>query len=712
MSSQRSIPPFIQALNNSLNLKTIGALLRGDILFSFALITIVIMLVLPLPRFMLDFGLALSLAFGLMILMTVLAISRAIDFSAFPTVLLVATMLRLALNVASTRLILSCGHEGLHAAGDMIQAFGSFVMGGNAVIGVVVFSILIIINFVVITKGSGRIAEVAARFSLDALPGKQMAIDADLSTGLIDQTNAKERRLELQQETNFYGAMDGAAKFVRGDAIAGVLITLINVIGGILIGMMQQGLSFSSAWRTYTFLTVGDGLVTQIPALIISVAAGMLVSKTDNQSSAEKQLFQQLSAYPTALGMCAVLLLIFGFLPGMPLFSFMILSCGIGYLSWSMSSVAVDNRAVPKNDTTSNDAINSAQNDDADENKSFKSYLTVDPIRVEIGYRLRYLAARDDAKMMRNIRNIRQEIASEMGVIIPQIRLLDNPGLEGNEYQIHIKNILYGKGQIKPYSLLSIQPNGYDDTVYGEKVHEPISHMPAKWIASDYKTISEKKGYITIDGSVLIATHLSHVIQMNLIDLYSFVDTQLLIDQCEKAHQKLYNDMVPSQISSSVVHRILQNLLREHMPIKDLGMIIEGISDGLGLTKNPVWLTEHVRSYMARATSGRLMNSEGKIPLIVLGESWEKLFLTSLSGEGEVKNLALSPSHIQQFMQVIQNAYAPYQYQDLMPALFTSSMIRYYVRLVIERFLPRLMVIGQNEISPQASLNVLDTISE
>jgi flagellar biosynthesis protein FlhA len=491
------------------SLGDLGALLkRGDLALAIGMMAILVVLILPLPATLLDLALAISIILSVLILMTALFIQTPLEFSAFPTVLLIATMLRLALNLASTRLILARGHEGTDAAGHVIEAFGNFVMGGNFVIGIIVFTILVIVNFVVITKGSGRIAEVAARFHLDAMPGKQMAIDADLSAGLIDETEARRRRRQLEDESGFFGAMDGASKFVRGDAIAGLLVVFINVIGGMIIGIAQQGLPFSEAARTYTLLTVGDGLVTQIPALIVSTAAGLLVSKAGIAGAADKALMKQLSGYPQALGMSGAVMIVMSLLPGIPMLPFLLLGGGAGTLAYM-----IDRRGKQQIAT---DAKKAEDIKTEPVEEPISAALKIDELKIELGYALLPLVSSPSDRLTEQIKALRRSLAVEMGFVMPAVRILDNVQLEANTYMIKIKEVEAGNGRIWPGQHMVMDPAGQPVDLPGIHTPEPTFGLPATWVDAALKEEAALKGYTVVDAATVLSTHLTELIKGNV----------------------------------------------------------------------------------------------------------------------------------------------------------------------------------------------------
>ncbi len=681
-----------------------GVLRRGEIALALGVVAILVVLILPMPTWLLDMSLALSITFSVLILMVALFIQRPLEFSTFPTVLLIATMLRLALNLASTRLILSQGHEGTAAAGHVIQAFGNFVMGGNFVIGVIVFIILVVVNFVVITKGSGRIAEVAARFSLDSMPGKQMAIDADLSAGLINEDIARKRRSELEDESNFYGAMDGASKFVRGDAVAGIIITAINIVAGILIGIVQKGVSFSEATQTYTLLTVGDGLVSQIPALIVSTAAGMLVTKAGIAGSTDKALFGQLSAYPAALGVASFLLLSLAVLPGIPAPPFLVLATLTGVAAWKLTER--QEKAVAA-ETAAQQAKATAPAKD----EPITSALQIDQLRLELGYGLLTLINSDHGtRLTDQVRALRRQLAGEIGFVMPSVRIQDNLQLPANTYVIRVKEIEAGRGELRPNMLLVMDPRGGSITIPGEPTVEPTFGLPAQWVAEGHREEATFRGYTAVEPQTVITTHLTEVIKDNMAELLSYAETQKLLDELDKSHQKLIADMVPSQISIGGIQRVLQNLLAERVSVRDLPTVLEGISEACGYSRNVSVITEHVRARLARQISEQNTNEAGFIPLVGLSPAWEQAFAEALTGQGDERHLSMPPSRLQEFIAAVRTTFERHAMGGETPVLLVSPAIRPYVRSIIERFRPITVVMSQNEVHPKAKIKTVGTL--
>ncbi|MBT4769950.1 MAG: flagellar biosynthesis protein FlhA [Rhodospirillaceae bacterium] len=682
-----------------------AALRRGDIFFALGVVAILVVLILPMPKWLLDFSLAISITFSVMILLTALFIEKPLDFSSFPTILLIATMLRLSLNLASTRLILSDGHLGPGAAGKVIEAFGGFVMSGNYVIGIIVFAILVIVNFVVITKGSGRIAEVSARFSLDAMPGKQMAIDADLSSGLIDENEARDRRKHLEDESSFFGSMDGAAKFVRGDAVAGLLITFINVIGGIIIGVAQNDLSLAQAADSYTTLTVGDGLVTQIPALIVSTAAGMVVSKAGVVGSADKAIFIQLGRYPRALGISAGLMIILSMAPGIPPVPFLMIAGMMGLLAWTQTQRMINSETQE----IETEAVKAEAAVPAEE--PVAAALQMDIVRLELGYALLALINNEKGERLTDqIKALRRQLAQEMGFVLPAVRIQDNVQLPSNTYLVRIKEIEAGRGELHPNMLLVMDPNGEQISLPGEETVEPTFGLPAMWVPDEQREEAQFRGYTVVDPPTVITTHLTEIIKDNMPELLSYTESQKLLDDMGEDHQKMIVDLVPQKVSLGSVQRVLQNLLSERISIRDLPTILEGINEAVGFTQNVNAITEHVRARLSRQISDTNTTPEGYIPIVTLSAEWEQSFAESVVGKGEDLQLSMPPSRLQDFIKLVREVFDRQAMIGESPVLLTSPRIRPYVRSVIERFRPTTVVMSQNEVHPKAKIKTLGQV--
>ncbi|MFL5043725.1 MAG: flagellar biosynthesis protein FlhA [Xanthobacteraceae bacterium] len=685
----------------------IGALFkRGDIALAIGVMTILVVLILPLPPVLLDLFLAISIILSVLILMTSLFIHAPLEFSSFPTVLLIATMLRLALNLASTRLILARGHEGTAAAGHVIEAFGNFVMSGNFVIGIIVFTILVIVNFVVITKGSGRIAEVAARFNLDAMPGKQMAIDADLSAGLIDEKDARRRRKQLEDESAFYGAMDGASKFVRGDAIAGLLVVFINVLGGMVIGIAQQGMAFAEAARTYTLLTVGDGLVTQVPALIVSTAAGLLVSKAGVGGGVDQALLRQLSGYPKALGMSAAVMSVMSLLPGIPMLPFLFLAGGAAAIAYLIDKR--NKEQLAREATVAQEGAAAA----APAEEPISAALKIDDLKIELGYALLPLVNAPDGsdRLTEQIKALRRSLAAEMGFVMPAVRILDNVQLDPNTYIIKVKEVEAGRGRIWANQSMVMDPTGAQVTLPGLHTTEPTFGLPATWIDDGLKEEAAIKGYTVVDASTVLATHLTEVLKANMSELLSYGEVQKLLKELPKDESELVKDIVPSQITVSGIQRVLQILLTERISVRDLSTILEGIADGLAFTRNPAMLAEHVRARLARQICAQYAAPGGYLPLIALSAKGEQSFAESIVGQGEAKSLAMQPSRLSEFITLVRERFEEAARAGEVPVLVTSPGIRPFVRSIVERFRAQTAILSQSEIHPRARLKTVGSI--
>ncbi|WP_114395298.1 flagellar biosynthesis protein FlhA [Oleisolibacter albus] len=674
-----------------------------DVLFALGLIFVLAVLILPVPGWMLDMGLALSMAISVLILMVGLWINRPLDFSSFPTVLLIATLLRLALNLASTRLILSQGHTGTDAAGHVIMGFADFVMGGNFVIGLIVFAILVIVNFIVITKGASRIAEVGARFALDAMPGKQMAIDADLSAGLIDETEARKRRSELEQESQFFGAMDGASKFVRGDAVAGLIITAINVLGGLLIGVAQHDLAFSEAAKTYTILTVGDGLVTQIPALIVSLAAGILVSKGGNRGSIDEALLNQLGGYPKALGVASGLMVFLSLVPGLPMAPFLLLGAATGGMAWYLPRFARKQEEQKRHDELMAAKAPTAEEPVAD-------MLRVDDIRVELGNGLVSMIIDPATGLSAKVRRLRKRFATDYGFLLPSVRLRDSASVSLNAYEISIQGVLIAKGEVQVRKMLAIDPRNEGIDVPGSDTREPTFGLPARWIEPGLSEEAELKGFTVVDPDSVITTHLAEIIKEHMPTLLSYAATKRLLDELDREHQKLVADLIPGQVSLSVVQRVLQGLLAERVSIRNLPLILEGISEAAAWTRNITLMTEHVRSRLALQICQALTTPDGFIPVIVVSPEWEQVFLDNIIEEGEDRQFVMPPSTVQDFLLAARAKIQAHATSDYWPAVLVAPAARPFVRSLLERVSPSTPVICHNELHRKAPVTTIDQI--
>ncbi len=685
-----------------------AGVLRGDTVLALGIVIILAFMLVPIPTFLLDLGLAISILFSVFILMLTLAISKPLEFSTFPTVLLISTALRLGLNIAATRLILSHGHDGTDSAGKIIEAFGGLIIGGSYIVGGIVFAILVIVNFVVITKGSGRIAEVAARFSLDAMPGKQMAIDSDLSSGLINEEEAKLRRRELEQESNFFGAMDGAAKFVRGDAIAALLIVFINIIGGIVIGTVQEGMPIGEAASTYTVLTIGEGLVSQIPALIVSISAGLLVSKAGVEGTADKALLDQFQRHPKAMALTAALMFVIAVVPSVPFTPFAFMATvfgGLAYMSWKRQEAEKEAEKIalapPKPGTP---GAKPAE-------EPISKALAMDIIRLELGYGLLSLVQGEGGnKLTDQIKGLRRQLAEDMGYVLPAVRIQDNLQLPANAYVVKVKEIESGRGEVRAGMLMCMDPTGAPITLPGENTVEPTFGLPAMWIDEQYREEALFKGYTVVDAPTVITTHITELVKDNMSDLLSYAETQKLLDELPKEYQKLVADVIPGHMTVGGLQRILQNLVSERISVRDLPTILEGIAEATVYTKNIAYITEHVRSRLARQICDANTNASGFVPLLTLSPEWEQAFTESLLGDGEDRQLAMAPTQLQSFITSVRDAYEKFIAVGETPVLLTSPAIRPFVRSVVERFRPATIVMSQNEIHPKAKIKTLGQV--
>jgi flagellar biosynthesis protein FlhA len=671
----------------------------GDVALGLGVVLLVAVLVVPLPTWLLDMGLAISITASVLVLMVALFMQRPLDFTAFPTVLLLTTLLRLALNVATTRAILTSGHEGPQSAGAVISAFGSFLMGGDVLVGLIVFAILLVVNFVVVTKGSGRIAEVAARFSLDAMPGKQMAIDADLSAGIVTEAEARRRRKELEEESAFYGAMDGAAKFVRGDAIAGLITTLINLLAGIAIGALRHGMPFGEAVSTFSFLTVGDGLVSQIPALLVSVAAGIVVTKGGVEGRADKALAVQLGG-PKPLALAAGAAGFMALLPGMPALPFLGLAGAAGWLAreqWKAEKRREAEAAAPPPAPAEPPAADA---------------LKMDLLRLELGYGLLSLAAGDAARLSEQIRALRRTTAQEMGFVLPSVRIQDNLQLPPDTYVLRVKEIEAGRGVLKPPLHMAIDPSGNPPPFPGERVQEPSFGLPAAWIEETLREEALAMGCTVVDAAGVLATHLTEVVRDNMPELLSFAETQKLVDELPAEHRRLVSDLIPAQASLGTVQRVLQSLLAERVSIRDLPTILEGIQEAAaGGTRALSGIVAVVRARLARQISDAARAPHGAIPIVSLSAEWERDFAEALVGPGEEKQLAMAPSRLSAFMGALRDAFDAAGAAGEPAVLVCSGGIRAHVRAVVERFRPQTAVLAHAEIHPRARLRTVGTVA-
>ncbi len=664
---------------------------------------ILTIMVIPLPRYLMDFLLSLSFTVALAILLMSMYISKPLDFTAFPALLLVTTLFRLSLNVASTRLILLHGHEGPLAAGHVIKSFGQFVVGGNYVVGAIVFAILVIINFVVITKGAGRIAEVAARFTLDAMPGKQMAIDADLNAGLIDEAEAKRRREEIAKEAEFYGAMDGASKFVRGEAIAGLIIMAINVVGGLIIGSLQKGLSISEAAQTYTLLTIGDGLVSQIPALIVSTSAGIIISRAAAEASMGRDFAKQFAMRPEALALAAGIVFIFGLMPGLPTVPFTVLALfmgGLAYLAYRTQKAL----ALPEEEETATEAEEAATPEAVEE------LLMVDILELEVGYALIPLVDESQGgDLLERIRTLRRQFAMEMGLIVPPLHVRDNLQLRPGEYVILIKGVEVARAELMPGHYLAMDPGDVKKKVEGIPTTEPAFGLPALWVPEEKREEAELAGYTVVDLSTVLITHLAEVIKAHADELLGRQEVQRLLDALAKHYPKAVEECL-NVVNLGVVQKVLHNLVRERVSIRDLLTIVETIADYGQSLKDPDLLTEYVRQRLARVIVKPYLDQEGKLHAVAVGEDIEEAVRRALQRTDQGTFLTLDPKIGSRIVAAFTQAAERLSAEGYHPVFLASPVSRRHLRRLIERTLSQAAVISQAEIPPQVTVEIHETV--
>lgn len=676
---------------------------NSEMLIAFGVVCVLILMVIPLPTLLLDLLLSLNITLALIILLASMYILKPLDLSSFPSILLLATLFRLSLNIASTRIILLHGNEGTLAAGKVIKAFGSFVVGGNYVVGGIVFLILVIINIIVITKGSGRIGEVAARFTLDAMPGKQMSIDADLNAGLIDDAEAKKRRMTISREADFYGAMDGASKFVRGDAIAGVIITLINIVGGLAIGILQKGMTLSDAAQNYSLLTVGDGLVTQIPALIISTSAGIVVSRAGSESSLGKDIASQLLIQPRAIATAAAVLFALGLVPGLPTIPFAVLSIIAGTMAYVVSNAKKADLEELKS---------------VEENKTKVKPLEklevlppLDNLSLEVGYGLIPLVDMEqNGELLERIRSIRRQIAQEIGIIVSPIHIQDNMQLKPAEYSILLKGNEIARGELMMNHYLAMDPGTAKEKITGIPTKEPTYGLPAFWIREEEKETALSKGYTVVDIPTVLITHLSDVIKKHAHELLGRQDVQKLLDIIKESHPKVVEELIPSLMSLGGVGKVLQNLLREQVPIRDLLTILETLADWAPVIKDTELLTEYVRQALARTITKLYQTQQGSIPVMTLDQDVEKSFFDSLQQTDKGSFVSIDPNFAQKIIKSLMQNLEEFSKLNYQPIVLCSPQIRPHFKSFTDRFIPNLVVLSYNEILNSVKIQSLATI--
>lgn len=674
-----------------------------DLLIAVSILSILSVMVIPLPAFMLDIALTMSLALGILILLVSIYTRRALDFTSFPSLILLTTLFRLSLNVATTRQILSHGHEGIHAAGAVISAFGNFVVGNNYVIGFIVFVILIIINFIVITKGSGRVAEVAARFTLDAMPGKQMAIDADLNAGLLSEDQARKRRKEIEQEADFYGAMDGASKFVRGDAIAGIIIMIVNVVGGLLIGVLQKGLDFATAAEYYTMLTIGDGLVSQIPALIISTAAGIIVTRSSSgDSNMGTELTGQLLNSTKAVYVSAAVMGIMGLVPGLPKLPFFILSFSMAAIAWTMDKY--------KQEGIDDERKRSEQSALGPKKENIESMLALDMVELEVGYGLINIVESDKSgDLLERIVSIRKQFALDLGIIVPSIHIRDNLQLAPGEYRLMIKGNRVGGGTLRPDSVLAMDPGNVTRRVDGIPTKEPAFGLDALWVSPNRKDDAELAGYTVVDLPTVMATHLTEIIRTHAHELLGRQEVSQLVENFKKTHPKVVEELIPDMLNLGAVVRVLQGLLRENISVRDLLTIFESLADEATKTKDIDLLIEAVRKNLNRAITAKY-TSDGQIPVMTLASRVEEMIANSLLQTEQGVQLVMDPNAAHELINEVAVTVESHPEIAGQPILLTSPTARRHLAKLITRFIPQLIVLSHNELSSNANVKSVATV--
>ena len=674
-----------------------------DLLIAMALIAVLAVMIIPLPAFMLDLALTASLTLSLLVLLVGIYTDRSLDFSIFPSLLLMTTLFRLALNVATTRLILTNGHQGEAAVGEVIRAFGHFVVGDSYVTGFVVFVILVVINFIVITKGSGRVAEVAARFTLDAMPGKQMSIDADLNAGLISETEARQRRKDIEKEADFYGSMDGASKFVRGDAIAGIIITLINVIGGLLIGIFQKGLDLQTAAKTYTMLTIGDGLVSQIPALIISTAAGIVVTRNSGSQNLGQEMAGQLFLKPRAVYIAATIVTVFGLVPGLPTVPFFLIGGTLATIAWVITRYNEEKKERER----------AAKEDQSRKplKENIESMLPLDLVELEVGYGLiNIVESEQSGDLLERIVSIRKQFAIDMGIVVPSVHIRDNLQLQPGEYRVLIKGNKVGGGTLRPENLLAMDPGNVVARVPGVPTKEPAFGLDALWISKGQKEEAEIAGYTVVDLPTVMATHLTEIIRTHAHELFGRQEADGLIENFKKNYPKVVQELIPDVLSLGTVVKVLQNLLREQVSIRDLLTIFESLADEGHKVKDPEALTESVRKALSRSITHKYMNDQGEVSVMTLAPRVEELISNSLLQTEQGVQLVMDPRQAQGILSNISKTIEVHPEIAGQPILLTSPTSRRHIFKLTNRFLPQVVVLSHNEISPDAQVQAVGLV--
>lgn len=677
----------------------------SDAAIAAAVVGILIVMIIPLPTIMLDMLLSLSITLAIIILLVAMYILQPLEFSIFPSLLLVVTLYRLSLNVASTRIILLHGNEGPAAAGEVIKSFGQFVVGGNYVVGAVIFLILVLINFVVITKGSVRTSEVAARFTLDAIPGKQMSIDADLNAGIIDEKGARDRRRKLEQEADFYGAMDGAIRFVRGDAIAGIIITAINILGGFSIGVLQQGMDITEAVQVYTLLTIGDGLVAQIPALVVSTAAGIVVTRAAAEENMGREISKQLLFHPRAFIIASVILFFFAVIPGLPHLAFIILGLiagGIAYVTLQAQKEAVKEERKKEEEAKAKAPVT----------EKVESLLPLDMLELEVGYELIPLVdVEQDGDLLDRIKSLRRQFALEMGIIVPPMHIRDNLQLKPNEYNVIIKGVVVARGDLMMDQYLAMNPGTGVKEIKGIATTEPTFGMPALWIAESDRETAKAAGYTVVDVTTVITTHIKEIIKTHAYELLGRQEVQSLIDTVKETHPKVIEELIPNLLTLGGIQKVLQNLLKEQISIRDMLTILETLADYAQLTKDTDILTEYVRQALSRAITKQYLSSDGSLSVMTVDREIEDIITGSIQQTPHGSYLTIEPGIAQKILNRIKQGLEKFSMISPQPIILSSPKIRIHLKRLTERFMPNLIVLSHNEISPEAQIQALGMVS-
>lgn len=676
---------------------------NSDLAVAVGLLLVMVVMIVPIPPFLLDLLVASSLAIAILVMLVSVYTKRPLDFSTFPSVLLVTTLFRLSLNVASTRnILLRGGSEGTAAAGEIIRSFGEFVVEGNYVVGIVVFIILVIINFIVITKGAGRVAEVAARFTLDAMPGKQMAIDADLNAGLITDEQAKKRRKEVAEEADFYGSMDGASKFVRGDAIAGIMITAVNIVAGIIIGVSQNNMDFAQAAETFTLLTVGDGLISQIPALIISVAAGIITTRNTDDTNLGDQVSKQFRLHPKALYVAGAVLFVFAMIPGLPQLPFIGVGVMLCYGAYKMEQWNEDD--VKKASVAKTDEKKATP-------ENLEDLLTLELVELEVGYGLVNLVdSEQNGDLLERITHIRKQFALDWGVIIPSVRIKDNLELKPGGYSVKIKGIEVARGELMSDHFMAMDPGSVIEKMDGIETVEPVFGLPAVWITEDQRDDAQYNGYTVVDLSTVVATHLTEILKTNLHELFGRQELVRVLDNFKEHYPKVVADLVPDILPLGIVLKVIQNLLKEGVSVRDLRTILESLAEYGGTTKDPDSLTENVRQSLYRTITESIRSEQGDIPIFTLDRKIEESIAGNIIQDGANQQLSLDPKITQSILASLNEKIEEATGMGEKMVVLCSPVIRHHFKRLTEKFIPNLVVISHNELSPDTHIRSLGTV--